>query len=40
MATAGYRYVGYMYEHEHASPRLDAKGIETIRRDGCAAKCH
>ena len=33
------RYVGYMYEHEHASARLDAKGIETIRRDGCAAEC-
>ena len=32
------RYVGWMYEHEKASPSFDAKGIETVRRDGCAAE--
>ena len=32
------RYVGYMYEHERATPRLDAKGVEIIRRDTCAAE--
>nr|CAD7426301.1 unnamed protein product [Timema monikensis] len=30
------RYVGYMYEHpEQKTPTYDAKGIETVRRDGC-----
>lgn len=29
------RYVGYSYEHEsQGSPNFDAKGIETVRRDG------
>ena len=32
------RYVGYMYEHEHAAPKFDAKGIETVRRDSCPAE--
>ena len=32
------RYVGYMYESESGPPKLDAKGIETIRRDGCPAE--
>ena len=32
------RYAGYMYENEGASPKLDCKGIETVRRDGCAAE--
>ncbi|KAJ3664973.1 hypothetical protein Zmor_000501 [Zophobas morio] len=32
------RYVGYMYESpEQAEPVYDAKGIETVRRDGCPA---
>ncbi|CAG0884565.1 unnamed protein product [Cyprideis torosa] len=32
------RYVGYMYESEQQeSPVYDAKGIETVRRDGCPA---
>lgn len=32
------RYVGYSYESPgQASPTFDAKGIETIRRDSCAA---
>lgn len=26
-----------MYESETSSPKFDAKGIETVRRDGCAA---
>lgn len=30
------RYVGYSYEHENQKePKMDAKGIETIRRDSC-----
>ena len=30
------RYVGYSYETaEQREPVLDAKGIETVRRDGC-----
>ena len=30
------RYVGYSYETpDQKKPTLDAKGIETIRRDGC-----
>lgn len=32
------RYVGYMYENERSRPKLDAKGIEIIRRDGCPAE--
>lgn len=29
------RYVGYMYEHaDQHEPIFDAKGIETVRRDG------
>ncbi|XP_045467770.1 DNA polymerase zeta catalytic subunit isoform X2 [Harmonia axyridis] len=32
------RYVGYMYESpEQKVPTYDAKGIETVRRDGCPA---
>ncbi|XP_041950538.1 DNA polymerase zeta catalytic subunit [Alosa sapidissima] len=32
------RYVGYMYESlDQKDPVLDAKGIETVRRDGCPA---
>jgi len=32
------RYVGYMYESpSQATPTFDAKGIETVRRDGCPA---
>lgn len=32
------RYVGYLYEHEQqATPMFDAKGIETVRRDGVPA---
>ena len=32
------RYVGYMYEMlDQAEPVFDAKGIETVRRDGCPA---
>lgn len=32
------RYVGYMYETlEQTQPVFDAKGIETVRRDGCPA---
>ncbi|XP_048842517.1 DNA polymerase zeta catalytic subunit isoform X1 [Brienomyrus brachyistius] len=32
------RYVGYMYETlEQKDPVFDAKGIETVRRDGCPA---
>ena len=29
------RYAGWMYESEDAIPKLDAKGIETVRRDTC-----
>ena len=32
------RYVGYAYEsEEQKEPIFDAKGIETVRRDGCPA---
>lgn len=32
------RYVGYMYETaEVVKPVYEAKGIETVRRDGCPA---
>jgi DNA polymerase elongation subunit (family B) len=31
------RYVGFKYEHPHDTPVFDAKGIETVRRDGCQA---
>ena len=32
------RYVGYAYEtEEQEEPIFDAKGIETVRRDGCPA---
>ncbi|XP_078617508.1 DNA polymerase zeta catalytic subunit-like [Branchiostoma floridae x Branchiostoma japonicum] len=32
------RYVGYMYEtQDQKEPVFDAKGIETVRRDGCPA---
>ena len=32
------RYVGWMYESEDSAPSFDAKGIETVRRDGCGAE--
>ena len=32
------RYCGYLYEHEHAKPTLECKGIEVIRRDTCVAE--
>lgn len=32
------RYVGYMYESpDQQKPTFEAKGIETVRRDGCPA---
>lgn len=32
------RYVGFMYESPNQKvPAFDAKGIETVRRDGCPA---
>ena len=32
------RYVGFMYETpDQQKPVYDAKGIETVRRDGCPA---
>lgn len=32
------RYVGYIYESsDQITPQFDAKGIETVRRDGCPA---
>ena len=32
------RYVGYAYESvDQKEPIFDAKGIETVRRDGCPA---
>ena len=32
------RYIGYMYESlDQKEPVFDAKGIETVRRDSCAA---
>lgn len=33
------RYVGYKYENvDDAEPTFDAKGIETVRRDGIPAQ--
>ncbi|KAJ5594294.1 C4-type zinc-finger of DNA polymerase delta [Penicillium hispanicum] len=33
------RYVGFKYEHRHQTePEFDAKGIETVRRDGTPAE--
>ena len=33
------RYVGFKYESvDEAEPGFDAKGIETVRRDGVAAQ--
>jgi DNA polymerase zeta len=32
------RYAGWMYESETGIPMFDARGIETVRRDGCAAE--
>lgn len=33
------RYVGFKYEHpDETEPSFDAKGIETIRRDGFPAQ--
>ncbi|KAL1526822.1 hypothetical protein AB1Y20_015514 [Prymnesium parvum] len=32
------RYAGFMYEHVGSLPKLDCKGIETVRRDGCPAE--
>ena len=33
------RYAGYMYESAgQSAPTWDAKGIETVRRDGCPAE--
>lgn len=29
------RYCGYKHESENIPPVFDAKGIETVRRDGC-----
>ncbi|CAB3401342.1 unnamed protein product [Caenorhabditis bovis] len=29
------RYAGWMFEHENDEGKLDAKGIETVRRDTC-----
>ena len=39
MLASKKRYVGYMYEtaDPDETPKFDAKGIETVRRDGCAA---
>eukprot|EP00916_Digyalum_oweni_P007309 GHVL01012346.1.p1 GENE.GHVL01012346.1~~GHVL01012346.1.p1 ORF type:complete len:898 (+),score=282.58 GHVL01012346.1:248-2695(+) len=31
------RYVGYKWENENGPPVIESKGIETIRRDQCAA---
>lgn len=32
------RYVGFMYESpDQVQPVYEAKGIETVRRDGCPA---
>ena len=32
------RYVGYKYESpDQSKPVYEAKGIETVRRDGCPA---
>jgi len=33
------RYVGFKYEHpDEKEPTFDAKGIETVRRDGVLAQ--
>jgi DNA polymerase zeta len=33
------RYVGFKYESpDDLEPAFEAKGIETVRRDGCAAQ--
>lgn len=33
------RYVGFKYEHpDEVDPKFDAKGIETVRRDGVPAQ--
>ena len=33
------RYVGFKYEHpDEVEPKFDAKGIETVRRDGIPAQ--
>jgi DNA polymerase zeta len=33
------RYVGFKYEHpDDRDPAFDAKGIETVRRDGVPAQ--
>ena len=33
------RYVGFKYEHpDEVEPKFDAKGIETVRRDGVPAQ--
>ena len=32
------RYVGFKYEHVNDQPTFDAKGIETVRRDGTPAE--
>ena len=37
MLLAKKRYVGYKYEKLGDEPVFDAKGIETVRRDGCPA---
>jgi DNA polymerase zeta len=34
------RYVGYSYEHIDSPAKFDAKGIETVRRDGYPAQQH
>lgn len=34
------RYVGYSYEHMDSLAKFDAKGIETVRRDGVPAQQH
>jgi len=36
MMVAKKRYVGYSYDAPSATPSLDPKGIEMVRRDGCA----
>ncbi|KAJ3013423.1 DNA polymerase zeta [Thoreauomyces humboldtii] len=39
MLLAKKRYVGFKYENpEDTVPEFDAKGIETVRRDGCPAQ--
>ena len=36
MLFAKKRYAGMKYEKRNAKPEFEAKGIETVRRDGCA----